>query len=107
MTALDRAHVAAKPGLAASGDVIVPLVLFAGFALLPLASGGQAYLLGLFMRIMIFAIAAIGLDLRNQYVIGYRPAAPARSGGYHKVQVRLMAGRDLRVTWKPGYYDPE
>jgi VWFA-related protein len=53
------------------------------------------------------AAAAIGLDLRNQYLIGYRPAVPARSGGYHKVQVRLMAGRDLRVTWKPGYYDPE
>ena len=53
------------------------------------------------------AAAAIGLELRNQYVIGYRPAAPARSGSYHKVQVRLMSGRDLRVTWKPGYYDPE
>jgi VWFA-related protein len=52
------------------------------------------------------AAAAIGLELRNQYVIGYRPAAPARNR-YHKVQVRLMAGRDLRVTWKPGYYDPE
>lgn len=53
------------------------------------------------------AAAAIGLELRNQYVIGYRPTAPARNGGYHKVQVRLMAGRDLRVTWKPGYYDTE
>ena len=53
------------------------------------------------------AAAAIGLELRNQYVIGYRPAAPARSGAYHKVQIRLMAGRDLRVTWKPGYYDSE
>jgi Ca-activated chloride channel homolog len=53
------------------------------------------------------AAAAIGLELRNQYVIGYRPAAPARSGGYHKVQVRLMAGRDLRITFRPGYYDSE
>jgi len=53
------------------------------------------------------AAATIGLELRNQYVIGYRPAAPARSGGYHKVQVRLMAGRDLRVTFRPGYYDSE
>lgn len=35
------------------------------------------------------AAAAIGLELRNQYVIGYRPAAPARNGGYHKVEVRL------------------
>jgi branched-chain amino acid transport system permease protein len=67
MAALERADVAAKPGLAASADVIVPLVLFAGFALLPLAAGGQAYLLSLFMRIMIFAIAAVGLDL----ILGY------------------------------------
>jgi branched-chain amino acid transport system permease protein len=67
MAALDRTDVAAKPGLAASADVIVPLVLFAGFALLPLAAGGRAYLLSLFMRIMIFAIAAIGLDL----ILGY------------------------------------
>lgn len=54
--------------------------------------------------------AAIGLELRNQYVIGYRPAAPAgrtHSAGYHKVQIRLKTGRDLRVTWKPGYYDTE
>jgi Ca-activated chloride channel homolog len=53
------------------------------------------------------AASAIGLELRNQYVVGYRPVAPARNGGYHKVQVRLMAGRDLHVTWKPGYYDTE
>jgi len=51
--------------------------------------------------------AKIGLELRNQYVIGYRPAGEARNGAYHKVQVKMMAGRDLRVTWRPGYYDPE
>jgi VWFA-related protein len=52
------------------------------------------------------AAAAIGLELRIQYAIGYRPKT-ARNSGYHKVEIRLMAGRDLRVTWKPGYYDSE
>ena len=51
--------------------------------------------------------AKIGLELRNQYVIGYRPAGEPRNGAYHKVQVKLVAGRDLRVTWRPGYYDSE
>jgi phosphatidylethanolamine-binding protein (PEBP) family uncharacterized protein len=48
----------------------------------------------------------IGLELRNQYLIGYRPAVPPRTGRYHRVQVKV-AGRDLRVTWRPGYFDPE
>ena len=46
----------------------------------------------------------IGLELRNQYVIGYRPAGSARIGKYHRVQVKVE-GRDLRVTWRPGYFD--
>ncbi len=51
-----------------SADVVVPLILLAGFAAVPLAAGGdQSYLVSLFMRIMIFAIAAIGLD----FILGY------------------------------------
>jgi branched-chain amino acid transport system permease protein len=50
-----------------SADVVVPLVLLAFFAAVPLAAAGQSYLLSLFMRIMIFAIAAIGLD----FILGY------------------------------------
>src|SRR5262249_24167692 len=47
----------------------VPLVIFAGFALVPFAAafGAQAYILDLFTRVMIFAIAALGLDL----IVGY------------------------------------
>jgi branched-chain amino acid transport system permease protein len=68
MAALDSAESKAKPGLRASADVIVPLVLFIGFAAVPFAAlGAQSYLVSLFMRIMIFAIAAIGLDL----ILGY------------------------------------
>src|SRR5216683_3463558 len=63
-----RAESKAKLAPRASADVIVPLVLFAFFAALPLAAaGGQTYLISLFMRIMIFAIAAIGLD----FILGY------------------------------------
>jgi VWFA-related protein len=51
------------------------------------------------------AVAAeIGLELRNQYLIGYRPAASARDGRYHRVQVKVVDARDLRVTWRRGYY---
>jgi branched-chain amino acid transport system permease protein len=53
------------PAVRLSADIVVPLVLFALFALVPLA--GQSYLLSLFMRIMIFAIAAIGLD----FILGF------------------------------------
>src|SRR6266581_4005891 len=48
---------------------IAPLAIFLALALVPLAAllGAEIYLLGLFMRVMIFAIAAIGLDL----IVGY------------------------------------
>ncbi|HEY2018801.1 MAG TPA: VWA domain-containing protein [Bryobacteraceae bacterium] len=49
----------------------------------------------------------IGLELRNQYVIGYRPAALVRDGKYHRVQVKLVDGHGRRVTWRPGYFGPE
>jgi branched-chain amino acid transport system permease protein len=50
-----------------SAGIVVPLVLLVFFAVVPLAAAGQSYLLGLFMRIMIFAIAAVGLD----FILGY------------------------------------
>src|SRR5262249_6444654 len=52
-----------------SAAELVPLVIFAGFALVPFAAalGAQAYILDLFTRVMIFAIAALGLDL----IVGY------------------------------------
>jgi branched-chain amino acid transport system permease protein len=84
MAALDRADIAAKSPPRPSADVIVPLILFAGFALLPLAASGQGYLLSLFMRIMIFAIAAIGLDLILLYgaLISFGHAAFIGIGAY-------------------------
>jgi branched-chain amino acid transport system permease protein len=48
---------------------IAPIAIFLGLALVPAAAafGGHAYILDLVMRVMIFAIAAIGLDL----IVGY------------------------------------
>jgi branched-chain amino acid transport system permease protein len=43
----------------------LPIAIFSAFALFPVAAafGAETYLLDLFMRVMIFAIAALGLDL--------------------------------------------
>jgi branched-chain amino acid transport system permease protein len=59
---LARVTVSARPTFAAE---LVPIVIFAGFALAPFAAafGAQAYILDLFTRVMIFSIAALGLDL--------------------------------------------
>lgn len=51
--------------------------------------------------------AKIGLALRNQYVIGYAPAASRGDGKYHRVQVKVIKPRGfprLRISWKRGYY---
>jgi len=49
----------------------------------------------------------IGIELRNQYVLGYRPTYPAHDGKWHKIRVKLAPpkGRPpLRVYAKTGYY---
>lgn len=63
---------------------IMPIVLFAGLALVPALFGGRAYLLGLIMRGMIFAIAALGLDLLVGYgaLVSFGHAASVGLGAY-------------------------
>jgi Ca-activated chloride channel family protein len=49
----------------------------------------------------------IGIELRNQYVLGYRPINPAHDGKWHKLQVKLVPPKGLpplRVYAKTGYY---
>jgi Ca-activated chloride channel homolog len=49
----------------------------------------------------------IGVELRNQYVLGYRPANPANDGKWHKIRVKLTPPKGLpplRVYAKTGYY---
>jgi Ca-activated chloride channel homolog len=49
----------------------------------------------------------IGRELRNQYVLGYRPAPAPRDGKWHKIKVTLKIPKglpSLLVKAKPGYY---
>jgi Ca-activated chloride channel family protein len=51
----------------------------------------------------------IGIELRNQYVLGYRPKTPAHDGKWRKIRVKLLPPKGLpplRVYAKTGYYAP-
>jgi Ca-activated chloride channel family protein len=51
----------------------------------------------------------IGIELRNQYVLGYRPTKPSRDGKWRKVRVKLNTPKglpQLSVYAKTGYYAP-
>ncbi|HYG97535.1 MAG TPA: VWA domain-containing protein [Terriglobales bacterium] len=51
----------------------------------------------------------IGIELRNQYVLGYRPKNPAHDGKWRKIKVKLSPPKGLpplRVYNKTGYYAP-
>ena len=53
--------------------------------------------------------AKIGIELRNQYLLGYSPKNIIRDGKYRRVQVRLVktAGLPpLRAIFRMGYYAP-
>jgi Ca-activated chloride channel family protein len=49
----------------------------------------------------------IGIELRNQYVLGYRPKNPGHDGKWHKIKVKLQPPKGLpplHVYAKTGYY---
>lgn len=55
------------------------------------------------------AATKIGLELRNQYVLGYRPSKPTHDGKWRKVRVKLAIPKglpQLSVSAKTGYYAP-
>jgi Ca-activated chloride channel homolog len=52
----------------------------------------------------------IGIELRNQYVLGYRPKNAVRDGKWRKIKVKLNPPKGLpplRVYAKTGYYAPQ
>lgn len=54
--------------------------------------------------------AKIGIELRNQYVIGYSPTNQERDGKYRRITVKLVQPRGLpplRPTYRQGYYAPQ
>ena len=51
----------------------------------------------------------IGIELRNQYVLGYRPTNRTRDGRWRKIKVKLIPPKGLphlNVFSKTGYYAP-
>ncbi|HUO31951.1 MAG TPA: VWA domain-containing protein [Bryobacteraceae bacterium] len=48
--------------------------------------------------------AALGRELHNQYVLGFRPSAARRDGKYHRIQVKLRDGHGRHIYSRPGYY---
>jgi VWFA-related protein len=53
--------------------------------------------------------AKIGIELRNQYVLGYAPINQERDGKYRRVRVKVKQPRGLpplRAFWRLGYYAP-
>ena len=53
------------------------------------------------------AASRIGVELRNQYVVGYRPMSPRSDGKWHKIKVKLSLPKGLprcEVHAKQGYY---
>ncbi|HEX2696937.1 MAG TPA: VWA domain-containing protein [Anaerolineales bacterium] len=51
----------------------------------------------------------IGMELRNQYVLGYRPSNKAHDARWRKIKIKLRAPRGLpplTVFTKTGYYAP-
>ncbi len=52
----------------------------------------------------------IGVELRNQYVLGYRPSSTPRDGKWRKIKVKLLPPKGLpplHVYFKTGYYAPQ
>jgi Ca-activated chloride channel family protein len=51
----------------------------------------------------------IGMELRNQYVVGYKPSDKRHNGTWRKIKVKLLAPKGLpplNVYAKTGYYAP-
>jgi len=53
------------------------------------------------------AASKISVELRNQYLLGYRPQTPAHDGKWHKIRVKLTLPKGLpplQAHAKQGYY---
>jgi len=55
------------------------------------------------------AVSELSMELRNQYLIAYRPTNLAHDGKWHKISVRVRPPQSslrLRVYARAGYYSP-
>lgn len=72
-------------------------------------SGGQAFAIDDPQDLPSVA-SQIGEELRNQYVLGYRPQDTPRDGKWHKIRVKLEVPKRfsfLNVRARTGYYAPK
>jgi Ca-activated chloride channel family protein len=70
-------------------------------------TGGHHFIGGL--RELPDIAAKIGVELRNQYLIGYTPSNAVRDGKYRRITVRVVPPRGLpklKAHWRTGYYAP-
>lgn len=71
-------------------------------------TGGRAFFPGSIHHLEDICVK-IGLDLKNQYVLGYRSSNQTRDGRWRKVQVKLNRPKGtprMSVRAKTGYYAP-
>ena len=71
-------------------------------------TGGRAFAAALASDLPSVA-SRIGIELRNQYVLGYYPKDQARDGKYHTVELKLAQPPGmppLKPHWRQGYYAP-
>jgi Ca-activated chloride channel family protein len=72
------------------------------------ATGGRTFIIDSPSELADVA-TKIGIELRNQYVLGYRPTNPAHDGKWRKIKVKLNPPKGLpplHVYAKTGYYAP-
>jgi Ca-activated chloride channel family protein len=51
----------------------------------------------------------IAREIRNQYILGYKPSALGRDGKYHRVELKVSRPPGfsrILVSWRHGYYEP-
>jgi branched-chain amino acid transport system permease protein len=88
---------AARATLNRAAEEVAPIAIFLVLAMLPFVArfGAETYLLGLFARVMIFAIAAIGLDLIIGFgaLVSFGHAAFIGIGAY---AVGILAAHGIR-----------
>jgi Ca-activated chloride channel family protein len=71
-------------------------------------TGGRVFPVGNLSELPDIA-AKIGMELRNQYVLGYKPSNAQRNGIWRKIKVKLKPPKGLpplNVYAKTGYYAP-
>lgn len=71
-------------------------------------TGGRAYAVENIAELPDIA-AKIGIELRNEYILGYTPRNRERDGKYRRVQVKLNQPRGLpplKAYFRLGYYAP-